>query len=769
LQGAALEAAANAIVITDRQGRITWSNAAFTRLTGWGVDEARGRNLRILKSGLHDPPFYEELWRTIQSGRTWKREMVNRRKDGSLYIEDQTITPVRRPGTDEITHFIAIKIDVSEQHAARDALLRSERRHRTLAEAAHDDIFMVDREGRLEYVNAAGAAHLGRRPEELVGSRLDEVFSTEIAARLREGVARVLARGEDLYLEHGTDLGGREAWSGTWLTPLEGKPGETDSVLGVSRDITVRVRAEQALRASEERYRSLFERNLAGVYRATLQGEIVECNDAFARIFGYASGAEVQRLGARELYPRPATREALVERLRAAGTVIGHEAEGRTRDGAWIWMLENASLVREGPGAPYIEGTVVDLTERRRLEQELRQAQKMEAVGQFAGSVAHDFSNVLSVIGGYSELALKRVGEEGPLRRSLEAIRASVGRAADLTRQLLAFSRGQVVEPALLDPDGAVRGLEGMLRRLIREDIELVTALKAAPALVRADRGQLEQVILNLVVNARDAMPGGGRLTIETVRTELDEAYCREHVAARPGPYVMLAVTDTGIGMDAETQTHIFEPFFTTKEAGRGTGLGLATVYGIVKRAGGNIWVYSEPGRGSVFKVYLPLVEEGAPSAGPPAGVETAPADVPRGTETILLVEDEEALRTLTRELLESLGYTVLTARHGAEALEVSARHQGRIDLVVTDLVMPELSGEQLAARLGSARPESRVLFVSGYTEDGIHQQGVVRGAGGFLQKPFTSETMGRKIRQVLDDPGRPQSPPSREEERRGS
>ncbi|OFV88040.1 MAG: hypothetical protein A2V74_07105 [Acidobacteria bacterium RBG_16_70_10] len=749
LQGAALEAAANAIVITDREGRITWTNPAFTRLTGWGREEVRGQNPRILKSGSHDLSFYEEMWRTLLSGRVWQGEMVNRRKDGNLYVEEQTITPVRCE-RGEITHFIAVKVDVSERRAAREALLRSERWYRTLAEAAHDFIFIVGREGRIGYVNTAAAARFGRRPDEVVGKRLNEVFPVEIAARFRNNVARVLASGEDLYAEERTVFGEGETWIGTWLAPLEGEGKEIESVVGISRDITVRVRAEQALKASEERYRSLFERNLAGVYRTTLDGRILECNDAFARIFGFGAGAEVRGLGAAELYPQPAARQAFLERLRAEGALVNYESEGRTRDGASVWVLENASLVQENaPGAPYIEGTIVDLSEHKRLEQQLRQAQKIEAIGQLAGGVAHDFNNILNVISGYSELALRRVDKRDPVRRYLEEIRVGASRAAGLTRQLLAFSRRQILEPIVLDVDEVLRGLESMLRRLIREDIELVTTLRAAPALVKADRGQVEQVVMNLAVNARDALPEGGRLTIETAPAELDEVFCRQHVGARPGPYVMLAVSDTGIGMDAETRSHIFEPFFTTKEPGKGTGLGLSTVYGIVKQAGGSIWVYSEPGQGATFKVYLPRAEEVVAAPRPP----TPPAEPPGGTETILLVEDEEALRTLTRELLESLGYTVLEARHGVEALELSARLESRIDLLVTDVVMPEMSGQELAARLGDARPEMQVLFVSGYTEDGVTRHGLPAGRVAFLQKPFTSEALARRIRRLLDGP----------------
>ncbi len=752
LQGAALEAAANAIVITDREGRITWANPAFTELTGWSLDEVRGLSPRILKSGQHDPAFYEELWQTIRSGQVWQGEMVNRRKDGSFYYEEQTITPVRSPGRGEITSFVGVKVDVSERRAAREALVQSERRHRRLAEAAHDDIFIVDREGRVLYLNTAGATRLGQRPADVVGKPLGEVLPPEVAARFLRNVERVLASGEDLYVEERSLLDGREVWSGTWLTPLTGEGGGIESVEAVSRDITTRVAAEQALRASEQRYRSLFERNLAGVYRTTLEGRIVECNDAFARALGYASGAEVRGLSAEDLYPTPALRRVFVERLLSEGTLVNHESEGRRKDGTSVWMLENAALVRE-EGGPYIEGTIVDITERKNLQRQLGQAQKMEAVGQLAGGVAHDFSNILNVIGGYSELGLRKADERSPLRPYLEEIHRAADRASNLVRQLLAFSRGQIVEPSVLDLDEVVRGLEEMLRRLIPENIELVTSLSASPALVKVDRGQLEQVIVNLALNARDAMPRGGRLLIETTRADLDQAYCRRHVGASPGPHVMLTVTDSGIGMDAETQAHIFEPFFTTKESGRGTGLGLATVYGVVRRAGGSIWVYSEPGRGTVFKTYLPQVEGEMATAETARRAETAPAVVPRGTETILLVEDEEALRALARELLESLGYAVLDARHGAEALELSAAHGGRIDLLMTDLVMPHIDGQELATRLTAARPETRVLFVSGYAEDGAIREKLATRRVAFLQKPYSAAALGTSIRRLLDRP----------------
>ncbi len=390
-----------------------------------------------------------------------------------------------------------------------------------------------------------------------------------------------------------------------------------------------------------------------------------------------------------------------------------------------------------------------EITERKQLEAQLLQSQKMEAVGRLAGGIAHDFNNLLTVIKGYSELLVEEVGGDGRLRRAAEEIDKAADRAALLTRQLLAFSRRQVLEPEVLDLNDVVANMDKMLRRLIGEDIDLVSVRRPGLGRVKADPGQIEQVIMNLAVNARDAMPQGGKLTLETANVELDEVYARNHVAITPGSYVMLAVSDTGCGMDAETQARIFEPFFTTKELGKGTGLGLATVYGIVKQSGGYIWVYSEPGQGTTFKVYLPRLEEAVETAQPEREI-VRPA---RGSETVLLVEDEENVRQLVRQTLEKNGYTVLEARAGAEATQLSAQHPGPIHLMLTDVVMPKMSGRELAERLALLRPGIKVLYMSGYTDNAIVHHGVLDPGTAFLQKPFTAADLGQKVREVLDSP----------------
>jgi two-component system cell cycle sensor histidine kinase/response regulator CckA len=422
-------------------------------------------------------------------------------------------------------------------------------------------------------------------------------------------------------------------------------------------------------------------------------------------------------------------------------------------DGRILWVRDTRTPARDSEGRVRdIRGFLVDITEQRRVEDQLRQSQKLEAIGRLAGGITHDFNNVLTIITGYSEILLNRIPADSNLREAVSEINSAGYRAATLTRQLLSFSRKQECQPTLLDLNGVVTDLEIMLRRLIGEDVELHNTPNATLATICADRGQIEQVLVNLAANARDAMPTGGLLTIETQNLELDGTFSRLHAGVRPGSYVLLAVTDTGAGMDEETKSHLFEPFFTTKERGRGTGLGLSIVYGIVKQAGGHIWVYSEPGRGSCFKIYIPQVNCLAPES-------VAPPPLPEGNgggETVLVVEDEDRVLDLVSEVLWNHGFRVLQAREGEAALALTKEFKGTIDVMLTDSVMPYMSGRELARRLAILRPEMKVLYMSGYTEGAVAKSGMLDGEEkDFIQKPFSAGALVRKIRSLLDEPAR--------------
>ena len=505
-----------------------------------------------------------------------------------------------------------------------------------------------------------------------------------------------------------------------------------------------------AKRETDMRLAKLVEHAPIGIFRSTRAGKVLSVNAALVRMLGYATAADVLHLDmARDVYADPAERQRLLDEHPYTDREYDEmEATWKRKDGTPVHVELIGRAVRDAAGTiESYETFVRDVTEQRRLQRELVQAQKMEAVGRLAGGIAHDFNNLLTAILGSAELALEMLPAGAPEREEVDEVRKAALRAADLTRQLLAFSRQQVIVPKVLNPNDVVGGMDKMLRRLLGEDVELRAALASDLGSVKVDPSQLEQVVLNLAVNARDAMPDGGTLTIETQNTELDQQYVQGHLSAQPGPYVMLAVSDTGVGMDAGTQARIFEPFFTTKEKGRGTGLGLATVYGIVKQSGGWIWVYSEPGHGTTFKVYFPRVA----AVAAPATASVAPPASVRGSETILLVEDDETIRNLVFKVLKANGYTVLVAANGDEAEREAERHHGRIHLLITDVVLPGLSGPEVARRLIATRTDTRALYLSGYTNDAVLRRGVLEAGVAFLQKPFTPGVLGRKVREVLD------------------
>ena len=511
-----------------------------------------------------------------------------------------------------------------------------------------------------------------------------------------------------------------------------------------------RLRAEASLRESEERYRTAFEQAATGITEVAPDGTLLRANASFCRMIGRTAAELVGRPVGSFTHPDDVAAEDLLTRRLLSGRQRSMHWEKRYlhSGGRAVWASVTAAPVRDRDGAVrFFVAIVQDITEHRSLQAQLAQAQKMESIGRLAGGVAHDFNNLLTAILGYLDLATSSIGPEHPLQDDLREVRRAADRASALTRQLLTFARRQVVEPKVVDLNALTLNLDKMLRRLIGEDIELVTALQPRLGSVRVDPGQFEQVIVNLAVNARDAMPRGGKLTIETAGVELDEAYAASRPDVRAGRYVRLSVTDTGGGMGEEVLAHLFEPFFTTKERGRGTGLGLSTCYGIVRQAGGHIGVYSEPGVGTSFKVYLPLAEERAEGSQDDAAEEA----VPRGHETVLLVEDEDQVRTLMERTLRANGYRVLTATNGEEALAASRRHEGRLHLLISDVILPLLGGPELAETLRHERPDLRVLFMSGYTEGAVFRNGVLEAGTDFLSKPFMPGDLVRRVRTVLD------------------
>jgi two-component system, cell cycle sensor histidine kinase and response regulator CckA len=523
--------------------------------------------------------------------------------------------------------------------------------------------------------------------------------------------------------------------------------------LGLER-LAAKARAEQfaqqladRVEVAEIKYQTLMHHANDAIFVLDPAGPVMEVNRQAEAMLGRPSADMVGHPFTDLVSPTSFDKTTThFRRLVNTGTLQADDIHLRHADGRQVCADLSASLVPVR-GEPVVLAIVRDVTERNHLARQFQQAQKMEAIGQLAGGVAHDFNNLLTVILGYGEILLDTLPADDPRREDVEEVRKAGQSAASLTRQLLAFSRKQILEPVVLDLNAVLANVDRMVGRLIGEDIELITRLDPALGRVKADAGQLEQIVVNLAVNARDAMPEGGTLTIETGNVELDEEYARTHPGAASGQHIVLAVTDTGHGMDEQTQSHLFEPFFTTKEKGKGTGLGLATVYGIVEQSGGSIWVDSELKRGTTFKAYFPRVE----GVAVPLVAAKSSGQPPRGTETILLAEDASGLRILARRILERYGYTVLEASNGDEALQVCEQHQGAIHLLLTDVVMPGISGRTLADRVALLHPTTKVLYSSGYTDDAIVQRGVLSAGTAFLQKPYTAEAMARKVRDVLD------------------
>ena len=776
-----VECSPEAITILDTCHQVTRINSEFARLFGFTSEEARGRPLDELIVPTDRIAESDWIQEAVDRGQKVALETKRRRKDGTLLDVSVSCAPVT-VGTKQVGICVVYR-DIEEHKRAltlSSALYRIAER---TSSASHLQGFYASIHNIVgELMNARNfyialydpATQLLTFPH-----FVDELDPAPAPKRLGRGLTEYVLRTgepllatpkvfEELMARGEVELIGAPSldWMGVPLRAgnqtfgvlvvqsysEDVRFGERDKevLTFVSQQLASAIdhkRHEEALRQSEARYRSLVQSAVYGIYRSSVDGRFLDVNPALIHMLGYESAEAVVKLDPqREVFLEAEEHDRLMQEFQRTGQLDSAEVRWRRKDGSAITVrLSGRAATSLEDADQVLEIIAEDVTERRALEEQFRQAQKMEAVGRLAGGVAHDFNNLLMVVSGYTEVLLEELGEDDPRLPKVQAIQQAADRATTLTRQLLAFSRKQLLELKVVDVNAIVTDMERLLRPLIGENIELATRLAPNVGHTRADAGQLEQVIMNLVVNAKDAMPNGGKILIQTSEAEL-EAARREHSLIEPGTYILLSVSDTGVGMDRETQSRIFEPFFTTKEKGKGTGLGLSTVYGIVKQSGGYIFAQSQAGSGTMFQIYLPRV------ADPPqhAGADKHPQGPTGGSETVLLVEDEESVRELVRETLKGRGYTVMEASDGVSGLRAAEEFKGTIDILITDVVMPGMSGRELAKRITAMRPGVKVLYLSGYTEDAIIHEGVLEAGTAFLQKPFTLQALGRKVRGVL-------------------
>ena len=767
--------------IADGQHRVMWANEKFQRMFGYKADEILGQSLDSLVVPAERMAEAHWVTEALTKGERITLETKRRRKDGSLLDVSVSCAPLLLDGT--VTGFYAGYHDISDRRRV-EALSSALYRVAEKSSSAHDlhQFFAAVHSivGELMHARNFYIALYDPASDLLTFPYfVDEQDSAPTSKKLGRGLTDFLIRsGEPLLATpevlQGMEDRGEVARNGSRSLDWMGVPlkvnnhtfgalvvqtyseniryGERDKEIltFVARQLASAVeikRNEQALRRSEARYRSLVQSSVYGIYRSSLEGRFLDVNPALIAMLGYSAPEEVLLLDPeKDIFAQPEEHARLIDVFRSTGRLDGFEVKWKRKDGRPITVrLSGRAVSSADEPADVLEAIAEDVTDRRALEDQFRQSQKMEAVGRLAGGVAHDFNNLLMVISGYAEVILSQVDQTSPVHEKGRAIQQAADRATTLTRQLLAFSRKQLLELKVVDLNAIVQDMERLLRPLIGENVDLLTNLSSHPTHTRADAGQLEQVIMNLVVNAKDAMPAGGRLTIQTDTVVIDESHRGGPQFIRPGRYVMLSVSDTGMGMDRETQSRIFEPFFTTKEKGKGTGLGLSTVYGIVKQTGGYVMVQSEPGRGTTFHIYLPLTDS-ATEPHAPATTDSALG----GSETILLVEDEESVRQLVRDTLATKGYNVIEAGNGEEGITAAALHKGNIDLIITDVVMPGLGGREMVKHLSQTYPGTKVLYLSGYTEDAILSEGSIESGTAFLQKPFTLQSLSRKVREVL-------------------
>jgi two-component system, cell cycle sensor histidine kinase and response regulator CckA len=738
-----VESSRDAIFSKDLSGCITSWNKSAELIYGYSQAEIVGRNVALLV-----PPERADeiakIMEKLKAGQSVENlETIRKSRSGKLIDVSLTVSPVF-DSEGKITGGSIIARDISAQKKAEEALRKA---NETSIYASPIAIFAADTDRRVTMWNPAAEALFGWSEQEVVGKANPSIPREEFldAARLH------------MELISGQVLTGREVRrqkrDGTRVTvnlsaaPIRDANRRVKGIIGFLIDITAQRQAQEALQRAEEKYRTIVEHALEGIYQTTLDGRYISANPAMVHMLGFDSEAELMKARTdirRQEYVNPEVRDELVKALKKQGSVQNFEYQAYRKDGKTIWVSVNARAVLTEQGTlHHFEGTVQDITQRRELEQQLRQMQKIEAIGRLAGGVAHDFNNILMAISSYAELLERKLTDDA-MRRYLDEIVKATDRGSSLTQGLLTFSRKEVALPKIVELNSLIADQIKMLKRLIPENIEVKFAPGSGLDCVKADPSQLEQVIMNLVINARDAMPDGGRLTLATQNAPGDDSPALSG-EVKAEQYVLLTITDNGCGMDAETKSHIFEPFFTTKDQGKGTGLGLATVFGIVKHSGGRILVTSEPGMGTTFKIFFPSVAEKVQRSAKKDG------EVPViGSGTILLVEDEDGVRNSAAEYLSESGYTVLKASGGTEALQMAEQYQQPIDLLLTDLVMPQMSGTDLAKKIAEMRPAIRTIFMSGYSNNLLSAQQITDPRHVLLKKPFRLAALGERVRQTL-------------------
>ena len=732
-----------------QDSRFVFCNNTFAVMLGYSMEELISLSPGEIRTMVHpdDQAVLRKRYRDQLAGKSISPRFEYRaiKKDGtSIWLEVHT-SVMEYNGKPAIQ---SVCMDITERKKAENALRESEERFRLIAETIDEIFWIYDTEEKvLTYLSPAFDRIWGYPRERLLNNK--EPFMDPIHPddwdRVAAG-AQLLETGKPMnyaYRIVRSDGSIRSLWHRGF--PVRDENGKVKRYVGVGQDITEWRRAEEALKESKEYLNQIINCISDPIFVKDREHRIVLINDATCDFIGMPreeliGTSEMPEIVAKHFWEQE--EEVFNTNEESISEDTFPDGKGNTRT-----IMTKKSLLTDKSGNKQIVGVLRDITEYKRLEAQFLQSQKMEAIGVLAGGVAHDFNNLLNVINGYTELILEDLDSESPLSKDVAQIRDAGKRAATLTSQLLAFGRKQIMQPEILDLNQVIANMSSMLCRMIGEDIEIVTNTHPDPLMVNADLGKIQQVVMNLVVNARDAMPEGGKLTIETSNVDFKENYINRHPVAKPGPYVMLAISDNGIGMDSVTQARIFEPFFTTKAKGKGTGLGLSTVYGIVKQSDGFVWVYSEPGKGTTVKIYFPRAE--SPVKEVALEKEMDPGF--RGSETVLVVEDEESVRALASRILRDRGYNVLEAADGVEALRIAQNYQQEIHLVLTDVVMPGVGGRAVISHLEEDRPGIKSLYISGYTDNAIVHHGILDSDIAFLQKPFSVDGLARKVREVLN------------------